>query len=95
MITEFGNILRRHRQKRQILLGELARAVNIGSAELSSYESGRLIMPDLLIKKISSLLLLKDIERDELLLADKTNPIKNIKNRDSLSIAIMDLTRST
>lgn len=71
MITEFGRILRRHRIKRTMLLGEMAKGIGIRSAELSSYENGKQLIPMTLVWKIINFLELKHPETLQLIEADK------------------------
>lgn len=65
-MTVFGKLLRRERQERKLLLGDLARALKISTPYLSQIENGRRAVPDGFVDKVAKALSLSQVEANEL-----------------------------
>lgn len=65
-MTPFGQLLRRERQDRKLLLGDLAKQLNISAPYLSQLETGQRAVPDGFVDKLAKALSLSPSEVNEL-----------------------------
>ena len=65
-MTPFGRMLRRERKDRNMLLGELARRLDISIAYLSQIEHGKRAIPDGFERRVADTLELSAEERNEM-----------------------------
>ena len=75
MITKFGKMIRRIRQKNEESLGTMAKKLNISASFLSAMEVGKKAIPLEYIDRISQLYLLDSKETD--ILSDSINETNN------------------
>jgi HTH-type transcriptional regulator, competence development regulator len=55
-MTPFGKAVRHHRIEREILLGEMAEGLGVGSSFLSQVESGKKPIPDGFVQRVAAFL---------------------------------------
>lgn len=65
-VTPFGQLLRRERQERKLLLGDLAKLLKISTPYLSQLETGQRFVPDGFEDKVIKALSLNPNEANEL-----------------------------
>lgn len=68
-MTPFGQLLRRERQDRNLLLGDLAKLLKISTPYLSQLETGQRFVPDGFEDKVIKALSLSSAEANEMLRA--------------------------
>jgi len=61
-MTPFGKAVRHHRVEREMLLGEMAEGMGVGSSFLSQVESGKKPIPDGFVEKAAGVLGLNNEE---------------------------------
>ena len=83
-LTEFGRMVRHHRDANQLLLKEMADQLDVSSAWLSNVEAGRKQIPSSLIDSIVAMFKLDVEEAQELReAAKKSQPAYRINNINS------------
>lgn len=75
MATEFAKVVRKIRIDKDMMLGEMAKGIDVSSAYLSSVENGRKKIPESLVGRIVDFLELNQEKSSELQKAADNSPV--------------------
>lgn len=73
MVTEFGKFVRKLRIDKGVVLGDMAKAIEVSSAYLSSVENGKKNITEQLLKSIVQYFFLDDAQETQLRIAAKNS----------------------